>query len=52
METYCLKRKKDTKNINPKVSSSSTVKAMILSKCAYVEVKNHDLLKFKKQRDY
>ena len=34
METYCLKCKKNTKNINPKISSSSNDKTMILSKCA------------------
>ena len=33
MESYCLKCKKNTKNINPKFSSSSNGKAMILSKC-------------------
>ena len=34
METYCLKcKKKTTKNINPKISSSSNGKAIILSKC-------------------
>ena len=34
MESYCLKCKKHTKNINPKVSSTSNGKMMILSKCA------------------
>ena len=34
MESYCLKRKKHTKNINPQVSSTSNGKFMILSKCA------------------
>ena len=34
MKSYCLKCRKDTKNINPKVSSTSNGKAMILSKCA------------------
>ena len=34
MESYCLKCKKNTKNINPKISSTSNGKAMILSKCA------------------
>ena len=33
MQTYCLKCKKDTKNINPKISSTSNGKSMILSKC-------------------
>ena len=34
MESYCLKCKKHTKNINPQVSSTSNGKVMILSKCA------------------
>ena len=35
MESYCLKcKKKNTENIDPKVSSTSNGKAMILSKCA------------------
>ena len=34
MESYCLKSKKYTKNINPHVSSTSNGKFMILSKCA------------------
>ena len=34
MESYCLKCKKYTKNINPQVSSTSNGKLMILSKCA------------------
>ena len=33
MESYCLKCRKYTKNINPQVSSTSNGK-MILSKCA------------------
>ena len=32
MESYCLKCKKHTKNINPQVSSTSNGKFMILSK--------------------
>ena len=34
MESYCLKCKKNTKNIDPKISSSSNGKTMILSKYA------------------
>ena len=33
MESYCLKCKKHTKNIDPQVSSTSNDKLMILSKC-------------------
>ena len=34
MESYCLKCKKQTENINPQVSSTSNGKLTILSKCA------------------
>ena len=46
MESYCLKCKKYTKNINPQVSSPSNGKLMILSKCAICGSKNS------KQKDY
>ena len=32
MESYCLKCRKNTKNIDPKVSTSSNGRVMILSK--------------------
>ena len=34
MESYCVKCKKYTKNINPRVLGTSNGKAVILSKCA------------------
>ena len=52
MESYCLKCKKNTENIDPKISSTSNGKAMILSKCAICGSKNPDLLHTKKQNDY
>ena len=45
METYCLKRKDNTKNINPKISSSSNGKAMIWSKCAICSSKKSRFVK-------
>ena len=33
MKSYCLKCKKDTENINPKVSKISNKRIMVLSKC-------------------
>ena len=45
METYCLKRKNNTKNINPEISSSSNGKAMILSKCAMCSSKKSRFVK-------
>ena len=34
MKSYCLKCRKDTENINSKVSNISNNKTMVLSKCA------------------
>ena len=34
MESYCLKCRKNTENINPEVLSTSNGRVMILSKCA------------------
>ena len=34
MKSYCLKCRKDTKNINSRVSKTSNNRTMILSKCA------------------
>ena len=34
MKSYCLKGRKDTENINSKVSKTSNNRTMILSKCA------------------
>ena len=34
MKSHCLKCRKDTENMYPKVSNTSNGKAMILSKCA------------------
>ena len=50
MNSYCLKWKKDTENINPRVSNDSIGKTMLLSKCA--KVKNQDSLKIRKQKNY
>ena len=47
-----FKVQKDTENINPKVSNTSNGRTMVLSKLQYVEAKNQDLLKIKKQKDY
>ena len=45
MESYCLKCKKHTKNINPQVSSTSNDKVMILSKCAICSGKKSRFIK-------
>ena len=45
MESYCLKCKKYTKNINPHISSTSNGKMMILSKCAICGSKKSKFIK-------
>ena len=45
MESYCLKCKKYTKNINPQVSSTSNGKMMILSKYAICGSKKSKFIK-------
>ena len=45
MKTYCLKCRKDTENIDPKISSTSNGKAMILSKCAICGCKKSRFIK-------
>ena len=45
MESYCLKCRKYTKNINPQVSSTSNGKLMILSKCAICGSKKSRFIK-------
>ena len=45
MESYCLKCRKYTKNINPQVSSTSNGKMMILSKCAICGSKKSRFIK-------
>ena len=45
MKTYYLKCRKDTENIDPKISSSSNDKAMILSKCAICGSKKSRFIK-------
>ena len=45
MESYCLKCKKYTKNIDPQVSSTSNGKMMILSKCRTCDSKKSKFIK-------
>ena len=47
MISYCLKCRKDTENIKPRVSNTSNGKTTILSKCTICGSK-----KIKKQKDY
>ena len=45
MKTYCVKCKKDTENINPRVSKTSNGRTMILSKCAICGSKKSRFIK-------
>ena len=45
MKSYCFKCRKDTENINPKVSKTSNGKTMILSKCAICGSKKSRFIK-------
>ena len=44
MLSYCLKCKRNTEIINPKVSKTINDKAIISSTCVYAVVKNQNLL--------
>ena len=45
MESYCLECKKNTENIDPKVSSTSTGRVMTLSKCVICGSKKSRFIK-------
>ena len=45
MESYCLKCKRNTENIDPKVLSSNNGTVMILSKCAICGSKRSRFIK-------
>ena len=45
MKSYCFKCRKDTKNINRRVSNASNGRRMILSKCAICGSKKSAFLK-------
>ena len=45
MQSYCLKCKKNTESIDPKVSKTSNGKTMVLSKCAICGSKKSKFIK-------
>ena len=45
MRSYCLKCKKNTESINPKVSKTANGKTMMLSKCAICGSKKSKFIK-------
>ena len=45
MKSYCLKCRKHTENINPRVSKTSNGRTMVLSKCAICDCKKSRFIK-------
>ena len=45
MQSFCSKCKKNTENINPKVSKTSNGKTLVLSKCAICGSKKSKFIK-------
>ena len=45
MKSYCLKCRKNTENINPRVSKTSTGRTKVLSKCAICDSKKSRFIK-------
>ena len=45
MKSYCLKCRKDTENINPRVSKTSNDRTTVLSKCAICGSKKSRFIK-------
>ena len=45
MKSYCLKCRKNTENINPRVSKTSNGRTMALSKCAICDSKKSIFIK-------
>ena len=45
MKSYCLKCRKNSENINPRVSKTSNNRTMLLSKCAICESKKSRVIK-------
>ena len=45
MKSYCLKCRKNTENINPRVSKTSNGRTMVLSKCAICSSKKSRFIK-------
>ena len=50
MKRYCLQYRKNTKNINPRVSKTSNGRTMLLSKCAICDSKKSRFIKNQKAK--
>ena len=45
MKSYCLKYRKNTENVNPRVSNTSNSRTMVLPKCAVCNSKKSRFIK-------
>ena len=52
MKSYCSKCRKDTGNINPKISKINDNRIMVLSKCALCGSKKSRFIKNQEAKDY
>ena len=52
MKTYCVKCKKDTENIDPKIFKTKYNRLHMQSKCSVCKIKSRDLQKSKMQKVY
>ena len=50
MKSYCWKCRKDTENINPRVSNTNNGRTMILSKCAICGSKKSIFIKNQEEK--
>ena len=50
MKSYCLKCRKDTENINPRISNTSNGRKTILSKCAIGSSKKSRFIKDQEEK--
>ena len=50
MKSYCLKCRKDTENINPKVSKTSNNRTMVLSNCKIYGSKKSRFIKNQEEK--
>ena len=52
MKTYCLKCRKDTENLNPKIFKIKNNRLIMQSKCLVCGMKKSRFVKNKKQKAY
>ena len=50
MKSYCLKCRKNSENINPRVSKTSNGRTMVLSKCAIFDSKKSKFIKNQEEK--